>query len=56
MFGLIGIVWFILWMLLAAATPSDHRFISEKEREYIIKQTNFNKNEKEVYSSTIIYF
>ena len=48
-FGSIGIAWFILWWLCASASPSDHGFISEKERDYIIKETNSNSNEKEVY-------
>jgi hypothetical protein len=26
-FGAIGIVWFFLWMLLAAKSPEEHRFI-----------------------------
>ncbi len=38
-FGIIGVVWFVLWMILAAKSPENHRFISEKEREYIIDQT-----------------
>lgn len=46
-FGLLGIIWFVLWMLLASATPKDHRFISSKERDYIIDQTSASTSEKE---------
>lgn len=34
-FGAIGIVWFFLWMFLAAKSPEEHRFISQKEKLYI---------------------
>lgn len=38
-FGAIGIVWFVLWMILVSKSPEDHRFIKDKERDYIIEQT-----------------
>ncbi len=38
-FGIIGIVWTVLWLALTAKSPADHHFISEKEREYIIANT-----------------
>ena len=50
-FGAIGIVWCVLWWLIGAASPADHKFISEKEREYIIEQTSSNITEKEVISN-----
>ena len=37
--GIFGIVWTSLWMLLTAKSPEEHRFISEKERAYIIEKT-----------------
>ena len=39
MFGGFGFVWFILWMVLAADSPTTHRFIRDKEREYIEEET-----------------
>ena len=33
--GIVCFVWFILWMALAANSPSEHRFVSEAERKYI---------------------
>ena len=39
-FGAVGIVWFILWMVLTSKSPKDHRFIGENEREYILVNTN----------------
>jgi MFS family permease len=38
-FGIIGVVWFIFWMIFASKSPSDNRFISQKEKEYIIANT-----------------
>lgn len=35
-------------MLLASASPSDHGFISEKEKLYIIEQTSASTSAKEV--------
>jgi hypothetical protein len=38
-FGLVGVVWFGLWMGLAARSPSCHPFISAVEKEYIMDNT-----------------
>jgi ACS family sodium-dependent inorganic phosphate cotransporter-like MFS transporter 5 len=49
-FGIVGIVWFVLWMILAAKSPEDHRFISDKERDYIVDQTKEGlSGKKDVY-------
>lgn len=34
-----GIIWFVAWMLLVAKSPSEHKFISEREKAYIIETT-----------------
>ncbi len=39
-FGIIGIVWFILLMVLASDSPTNHKFIGLREREYINKSIN----------------
>ncbi|KAK6328723.1 hypothetical protein J4Q44_G00007010 [Coregonus suidteri] len=39
-FGIVGIVWFILWALLVSNTPSTHPRISEQERLYITSTLN----------------
>jgi hypothetical protein len=47
--GSMGIVWFVAWMILAAKSPSHHRFISEREKQYILDQTseaNSNTNKQ----------
>jgi hypothetical protein len=36
---MVGVVWFVLWMALTAKSPAEHRFISEREREYILDST-----------------
>ncbi|KAK7817091.1 hypothetical protein U0070_001803 [Myodes glareolus] len=36
LFGVIGIVWFILWMWLVSDTPETHKTISHYEKEYIV--------------------
>jgi MFS transporter, ACS family, solute carrier family 17 (sodium-dependent inorganic phosphate cotransporter), member 5 len=39
-FGGLGVVWFVFWMLVTSKSPKEHRFIGEAEREYILSQTN----------------
>ncbi|KAK0146018.1 Sialin [Merluccius polli] len=34
-FGMVGLVWFVLWALLVSNSPSDHPRISEREKHYI---------------------
>jgi len=34
--GALGVVWFILWMLCASESPSQHGRINSSERQYII--------------------
>lgn len=36
LFGLVGIVWFILWMWIVSDTPETHKTISHYEKEYIV--------------------
>ncbi|OBS57466.1 hypothetical protein A6R68_11411, partial [Neotoma lepida] len=36
LFGIIGIVWFILWMWIVSDTPETHKTISHYEKEYIV--------------------
>lgn len=33
--GVFGIMWYILWLLLAYASPAEHPTITEEERMYI---------------------
>lgn len=37
-FGAIGCVWFVLWMLIVRSGPDRDRFCSENERDYIQKK------------------
>lgn len=37
-FGILGIVWVILFMMLCYARPESHPFISEKEKIYLGEQ------------------
>ncbi|XP_068595981.1 vesicular glutamate transporter 3 [Brachionichthys hirsutus] len=34
-YGVFGIIWFVLWLLLAYASPAEHPTITEEERTYI---------------------
>jgi len=34
-YGIIGCVWFIAWMIFASKSPAENRFIGEKEKNYI---------------------
>ncbi|GBP29672.1 Putative inorganic phosphate cotransporter, partial [Eumeta japonica] len=35
LFGFLGVVWFIFWVLLCYSTPNSHPFISDKERQFL---------------------
>jgi MFS family permease len=37
--GILGVLWSILFVLLITESPEDHKFISEKEKLYIIRET-----------------
>lgn len=39
-FGGFCIVWSVIFMLIASDRPDTHRFITEKEKNYIIEHTN----------------
>ncbi|CAH2007224.1 unnamed protein product [Acanthoscelides obtectus] len=43
--GGVSLIWLILWMTLTADTPQSQRFISEEERDYIVKSLNQGKEE-----------
>ena len=34
-FGVLGVIWFIVWVLLVFNGPEDHPTISTEEREYL---------------------
>lgn len=38
-FGGLGILWFILWMVFASNSPDENRFIGENEKEYVLDKT-----------------
>lgn len=46
--GAIGCVWYVVWLLLIRESPETDRFISEKEKEYIIRSIGDRKNAPEL--------
>nr|KAF6363634.1 solute carrier family 17 member 5 [Pipistrellus kuhlii] len=36
LFGIVGIIWFVLWIWLVSNTPETHTTISHQEKEYIL--------------------
>ncbi|XP_048858349.1 sialin-like [Brienomyrus brachyistius] len=50
LFGVVGLLWFLLWSCLVSNTPDTHKTISEKERLYI---TTSLKNELSTTTSHI---
>ncbi|KAM7136415.1 sialin isoform 2-T2 [Molossus nigricans] len=36
LFGIVGIIWFVLWIWLVSETPETHKTISHQEKEYIL--------------------
>jgi MFS family permease len=41
-FGLTGIVWCLVWLIVVRRSPEHDRWISEKERNYIMENTSQN--------------
>lgn len=39
LYGVIGLVWSALWMVLGANSPADSRMISDNEQQYIVQNT-----------------
>ena len=50
--GMLGIVWFIVWLLVAFNDPASHPRISSAEREYI-ESSMISKAEKKVSACII---
>jgi ACS family sodium-dependent inorganic phosphate cotransporter len=44
-FGAIGCVWLVLWMIIVRRGPEDDPFISEEEKNYIVKKIGLRKEE-----------
>jgi MFS family permease len=38
-FGIMGVCWFFIFIALTSNTPSNHKFISANEKEFILKET-----------------
>ncbi|EGD78838.1 hypothetical protein PTSG_01814 [Salpingoeca rosetta] len=62
-FGAIGCVWFVFWMLLIADSPAKHKRISAEERDYIMgsisavqgKQEHVPTPWKAIFTSVPVY-
>lgn len=38
--GILGCVWFLIWIFIASDKPEEHKFISQEERKYIVESRN----------------
>lgn len=47
-FGILGLCWVAMWHFLITSDPSEHRFITEKELQYIKEATGATKNRDEL--------
>lgn len=45
-FGAIGLVWFVIWTIIVRKSPQEDPFISEEEKNYIMKKLGTKKDEK----------
>jgi MFS transporter, ACS family, solute carrier family 17 (sodium-dependent inorganic phosphate cotransporter), other len=45
-FGTVGCLWYIIWLLGASKTPETDRFINDRERRYIMHVLNQKENEE----------
>lgn len=55
-FGAIGVIWFILWMVIAYNEPSAHPRISDIERDYIEQSIGGSKKEHKNQSTPWLKF
>lgn len=61
-FGSIGIVWFIAWIIIVRKSPQDDPYISEEEKIYIMKSLGDRKEDealnppwREIFTSTAVW-
>ena len=53
--GMLGILWFIIWMIFVHDKPANHPRISEMERDYIISSISFGQdNKKRVWQINVV--
>lgn len=45
-FGILGIVWFVIWCLICFSDPESHPFITEEERDYLAKTIGSTQRDK----------
>jgi len=51
-FGVISLIWFVLWCLFVYNDPNSHPFISDMERDYL-KQSIGSLERKKVFDTVI---
>ncbi|XP_054282826.1 putative inorganic phosphate cotransporter isoform X2 [Macrosteles quadrilineatus] len=47
-FGLVGVVWFVIWCLVCYNDPASHPFITEEERAYLEETIGCTKRDKDL--------
>ena len=53
--GMLGILWFIIWMIFVHDKPANHPRISEMERDYIISSISYGQdNKKRVWQINVV--
>ena len=53
--GMLGILWFIIWMIFVHDKPANHLRISEMERDYIISSISSGQdNKKRVWQINVV--
>jgi MFS transporter, ACS family, solute carrier family 17 (sodium-dependent inorganic phosphate cotransporter), other len=46
-FGILGIIWFIIFTMICYKDPASHPFIKEKEKEYLLQEMGtLSRNQK----------
>lgn len=52
--GAVGVVWAIIWICTVADSPSEHKWISEEEKNYIVESLNTSvKRVKVIYEISV---
>lgn len=48
-FGVAGVIWYMLWCLLCYSDPASHPYISDREKDYIMRTIGQTEQRKVIF-------
>jgi MFS transporter, ACS family, solute carrier family 17 (sodium-dependent inorganic phosphate cotransporter), other len=52
-FGCVGLVWFVIWIIVVKRSPQEDRRMTQEERNYIVKSLDSDNNQQETKFSEV---